>query len=51
MAQLTTALHCIQNGLNSKTLGLKATPIITLSSPAVTKDNIDTYLSINRYGK
>jgi ribose transport system substrate-binding protein len=50
IAQLNVALYCISNGLNVKTLGLKETPIITMSCPVINADNIDTYLAINRYG-
>jgi ABC-type sugar transport system substrate-binding protein len=51
IAQLNVALYCISNGLNVKTLGLKETPIVTMSCPVINADNIDTYLAINRYGK
>ena len=51
IAQLNVALYCISNGLNKGTLGLKETPIITMSCPVINSDNIDTYLDINRYGR
>jgi ribose transport system substrate-binding protein len=51
VAQLNVALYCISNGLNATALNLKTTPVVTMSCPVITKDNIDTYLSINRYAK
>ena len=51
IAQLNVALFCISTGLDATALGLKATPIITMSCPVITKDNVDTYLAINRYAK
>lgn len=51
VAELTLANYCIATRSTAGTLGLKATPVIPMSCPAVTKDNVDTYLAINRYSK
>jgi ABC-type sugar transport system substrate-binding protein len=51
VAMLNCALFNISTGHSAKTLGLTATPFISMSCPAITKDNVDVYLTINRYAK
>jgi ABC-type sugar transport system substrate-binding protein len=51
VAMLNCALFNISMGHSANSLGLTETPFVTMSCPVITKDNVDVYLTINRYGK
>ena len=51
VAQIYASLYCIASGVNSKTLGLTETPVLSVSCPTVTKENVDLYLDIQRFSK
>ena len=51
VAQIYAEMYCIATGVNSKALGLTKTPVLSVSCPTVTKDNVDLYMSIQRFSK
>ena len=51
VAQINVMLYCISTGMNSASLGLTETPVITISCPTITLDNIELYMSIERFSR